>query len=372
MLEDIIELFRRETDIPLELPLVTTLSLVSGHLNSQGVTVDVGFSLECPKLWTVVLAPSGAGKSFALATVEKMLSGGREQPPVPMLQNAASAAMFVDNVEETPRGLWVRDEFGQFLNQINELQHMEEIKDILLNAYSGRPIERRTRAKSTRIEAHALSILGLSVAETFESQIGAESLVDGFAQRFNYLLADADPARPVTDFPIYFEGRGTPDVQARLTRIESAWRAIIARRDLEGAVFSADEPALAEFKETFRSMYGDAEIPKSFYRRTLFSMFSYAAVYHVLTGTPGTVLTRDSMSLAARMVGLHLDHGRRLLNGYGLSDLEKAIRKAEDLRDRRKAAGREIKPRDLVANIREIHNARMAREIMDLMRPDDK
>ena len=124
--------------------------------------VDVGFSRECPKLWTFAPAPSGSGKSFALATVEKMLSGGREQPPVPMLRNAASAALFLGNVEETPRGLWVHDGFGQFLNQVNKLQHMEETGGILLNACSGRPIERRTRAKSTRIEAHALSILGLS------------------------------------------------------------------------------------------------------------------------------------------------------------------------------------------------------------------
>ncbi len=85
----------------------------------------------------------------------------------------------------------LRDEFGQFLSQIQNLRHMEETKDMLLQAYSGSPIQRLTKETQISIRDHAISILGITVGDTFESQIGADSLVDGFAQRFNYIVASA-------------------------------------------------------------------------------------------------------------------------------------------------------------------------------------
>lgn len=89
----------------------------------------------------------------------------------------------------------------------------------------------------------------------------------------------------------------------------------------------------------------------------MFSAFSYAVVFHAIAGNSGTLIERDSMSLAARMVALHLDHARRLLTSYGLSDLEKTVQKAEAIRDRLKGRGKPLKARDLVSGIREIKSA---------------
>ncbi|OIQ39451.1 MAG: hypothetical protein BM560_15545 [Roseobacter sp. MedPE-SWde] len=72
-LEEIIELFRRETDIPLEFPLVAALSIVSGYLNALGARYEISGSLYSPKLWTVVLAASGSGKTFATDKVASWL-----------------------------------------------------------------------------------------------------------------------------------------------------------------------------------------------------------------------------------------------------------------------------------------------------------
>lgn len=366
-LEEILGLFQRHTDIPLELPLIATLTQVSGFLNASGASYRVGDSFHPPKLWTVVLAPSGAGKTFTMDTIGRWLSDAEQNPTVPQLANASSAAQFVANVEQCPRGVWFRDEFGQFLGQIAKLQYMEEIKDVLLRAYSGGPIERKTRGSQIEVRDHALSILGVSVEDTFESQIGAESLVDGFAQRFNFLQAEADPTRSMADYPIYFEKLDGPEDQVIFDRLRRGWLQLIARNDLPGAVFDFDPDAVQLFKQNFRALFKAGEVPPSFYRRVMFSTFSYAVVFHAISRGMGTVVGTESVSLALRMSALHLDHARQLLNGYGLSELEKIVRKTEALQADFERQGRIMKPRDLVSRIRSIKTAAQARSILALL-----
>ena len=366
-IEDSVELFRSQTDIPLELPLVAGMSHVSGFLNASGAKYELSGSLYAPKLWTVALAASGSGKTFATDKIASWFTDAKGEPVVPALSSASSAAQFIANIQNVPKGLMIRDEFGQFLNQIQNQRHMEEIKDILLLAFSGEAISRMTKEAQIIILDHAFSILGVTVGETFEDQIGAESLVDGFAQRFNFIFADRDPERPLEDYPIYFEDWDTPSIQRRYKRMRSGWLDLIERPDFEDAIFSFSPEALQMFKDSFRTFFANAEIPGSFYRRAMFSVFSYAVVLHAISGKPGTLVERDSIALAVRMVALHLDHARRLLNGYGLSELEKTIRKAEGIRDRRKAQGLSLKARDLVSGIREIKSAAQAHSVLNLI-----
>lgn len=368
-LEDVLELFRLQTDIPLELPLVAVLSHVSGFMNVSGASYELGGSLHKPRLWTIALAPSGSGKTYATTTVNRWLSDANGNDAVPHLSGASSAAQFVANVEQCPRGLWIRDEFGQFMSQVQNLPYMEEIKDVLLQAYSGDPIERKTRELNIEIRDHALTILGVTVGDTFEKQIGAESLVDGFAQRFNYIHAQADPERPLSDFPIYFENMDSPDVQEPYQRIRKAWLNLIDRDDLSDAIFNFDEEALELFKVNFRSLFVGADIPGSFFRRAMFSVFSYAVVFHVISNKAGTVVGKDSIFLALNMIALHLDHARQLLNGYGLSELEKVVRKVEALQKKYDAQGRELKARDVISGVRDIKTSGQAAAILSLIKP---
>ena len=58
-----------------------------------------------------------------------------------------------------------------------------------------------------------------------------------------------------------------------------------------------------------------------------------------------------------------------MLSGYGLSELEQMIRKAEGVRDQLKAQGKKLEPRDLVSRIRSIKSAAQAKSVMELMKP---
>lgn len=368
ILEDVLELFRSETDIPLELPLMTALSFVSGFLNSVQAKYEVSGILMPARLWTVVLAPSGAGKTFTATTISKWFEGPAGDAVVPFIHSASSAAQFAVNLENTSRGLMLRDEFGQFLSQIQNLRHMEETKDMLLQAYSGSPIQRLTKETQISIRDHAISILGITVGDTFESQIGADSLVDGFAQRFNYIVASADPHRPFVDHPLYFDGLKNQEQRERLDRVKSQWSNLIARNDLPMAEFNFDEGAIELFKESFRELFDENDMPQSFYRRTMFSVFSYAVVFHVLIGKLGTTVDRDSISYAVRMIALHLGTSKKLLDGFGLSALEKTVQKAEGLKSKLEARGEKLTTRKLISGVREIKNTAQAQSVIGLLK----
>ena len=263
-LENLIELFRVETDIPLELPLAAALAQMSGFLNALSVSYEIGGVEHPAKLWSVVLAPSGSGKTFASDTVARWLSDASGDPVAPHIANASSAAQFVANIQATPRGLFLRDEFGQFLSQIQNLQHMEEIKDILLRAYSGGTIDRLTKGAQIVIKDHAITVLGITVAETFERQVGADSLVDGFAQRFNYIRAQPDPSRPLTDHLIYFKRLHEGANASRFQQMRQDWLRITARNDLPDATFTFEPDAIEHLENSFRALFLEGEIPASF------------------------------------------------------------------------------------------------------------
>lgn len=369
LLDCIVELFRRETDIALELPMITVLSYISGFLNAKSVKWKMpGNSLHAPKLWTVVLADSGAGKTFTTDTISRWLKDPKtNQSPVPMFENANSAAKFVESLEETPKGLYIRDEFGQFLKQIQTMNHMEEIKDILLQMFSGQIVSRITMKRKIVISDHALSILGVTVGDTFESQIGADSLVDGFAQRFNYINAKEDKTRNFIDFPFYFENIQNPENTKIFRDMTNEWTNILERKELEGEIFEFKKEAFEEFKDQFRQLFHNEDIPKSFYRRVMFSAFNYAVIYHILLNHSGSKIGKIPMGWAMRMIKLHLYSARQLLNSYGLSQLEQTIRKAERVKINFPDLENNKLLRKLISNVAEIKNVNEAKAIIPLL-----
>ena len=186
LLDEVLRSFERNTDIPLEIPFSAVITYLSGFLCAQGAKVRIsGTQTISPKTWIVTLADSGAGKTFATSKVGKSLGEG-----VPKLENTSSGVALIQAIQKTPRGVWIRDEFGQYLRSLQTQTHMEKAKDILLSAYNEETLEHITKSDSIVVEDPAFSILGITVNETFLDQVGSESLVDGFAQRFNYLYAE--------------------------------------------------------------------------------------------------------------------------------------------------------------------------------------
>lgn len=355
LVEDVVREFRDKTDIPLELPFFTVLHWISAYLLRNEIGVDVGEGqIVKPDVWTVLLASSGAGKSWTQKTVSKSL--GLDELEF-KAAGAASAAVFIEKLEKGNKGIFVRDEFGQFLKALANQSHMEEIKDYLLRIHDNETIERETKKYTARVEDAALTILGFTVWETFPRQVSAEDMVDGFAQRFSYIIAEKDPARPMINYPIY---------HVKTDRWRDKWDSLIGK--IAHTEYVASEEAMDGYRTAFSLMWS-AGIPDSFYRRLLWRAHKYALIYHVMTGQGDRrELTAADYGWAGRVLTLHVQDAMKLLEAHGLSELERLCVSAESVKQKiERDEGRAVTPRDIVRGVYGVKTANEARSILSLI-----
>ncbi|MGE5503665.1 MAG: DUF3987 domain-containing protein [Actinomycetota bacterium] len=353
LLDKTVDLFERTTDFPLELPAFLILHSLAAYLLDKGVEARVAGSRVQPDLWSVLLAPSGAGKTKTVSVIERIM-------PLRLFPETTSAAKFVEALAENNRAAWFQDEWAQMLKRIETQTYCEELREYLLRLHDGRPLARRTVKGSIEIDDPALVILGTTVAETFLDNVSAESMLDGFMQRFGFIVGEADPARTPDRFPIYrIEEAGN------LAPVRAAWDAIAAL-PLHPEYIVGAEGEVA-FSDAFRDYYQqNREMPGSFFRRVMWRTFKYALVYHILLGKADPVIDAEDVGWAVRVAALHLADARRLLDGYRLTDLEKVVVKAEALQER---LGRRPTKRELISDVRGIRNAAMAGFVLEVMKP---
>jgi hypothetical protein len=354
LLSAVVSAFEKQTDIPLEIPFFVTLHLLSADLLKRKVTIDFQGQIIRPDLWTVVLAESGAGKTFTANRLMDM-TGAEDTFPDP-----ATAARFIEELQSHNNSLWIRDEFGQFLKTLETQSYAQEIKDILLRTYDGKEVARRTKKYEIVVKDPALTILGLTVYSTFLDIITPDSLLDGFAQRFSYVIAKKDPKRPMRKFPWY-------NFQAWEGTIRREWDTVATFFPDNGAQYHVTELGVEGFNESFDMLVHD-QLPDSFYRRIMVRGIRYALLYHLLLKKDSLELDQQDMGWAGRLSALHIQDAVGIL-GTQISEMGRLIQKAEVLRDRLAAEGKPLKARDLVMNIRGIRNASDARFILSELGP---
>jgi hypothetical protein len=276
-----------------------------------------------------------------------------------MFNDFASAAKFMEELRDNNKGLWTRDEFAQFLKQLEVQPHMSEAKDYLLRCYDGNPITRATKGETITVEDPALVIFGSTVFSTFRDNITQEMLLDGFAQRFAYVIAERDPSRG--HVAIY----RMPD---KLEAIKQSWD-VLGHNDFSPE-YRVDEVSEKAFEEAFSVLLGranSADVPLSYFRRILFRAVKYALIYHILLGKPGTLLDKEDFGYAARVCALNLRDLRKLLDQFQLSEFQVLSDKAEAYVRRKQAAGEKTTPGKLVAGVRGVGNANNARALLDFL-----
>ncbi len=353
LLETVTDAFKQETNIPLEIPFFATMHYLSQHLLGEGVELDFKGNRIRPDLWNVVLAPSGSAKSFTTNAIQKMVKADDGFP------EPASSAKFIDNMQEYNRTGWVQDEFGKFLANL-DLPQLKELKSYLLKTYDGKKIERQTMKKTTVIDGPALSILGLTVLDTFIDDLPTGSLLDGFAQRFNYIIAERDPERTMHDFPVYA-------MQDWDEKIHREWQSVLD--SVKHQTYYIGQEAEDAYTNAFRNMIPDfEEIDESFYRRVLWRGTRYALLYHILHKKESPELDAVDMGWAARAIQMHLSDACKLLTDHNMPDLARILERCQILKDRiEKREKRQLKPRDLVQNVHGISRVNEATAYMTLL-----
>ena len=350
LVESVITAFYQKTDIPLEIPFFVTLHMVSAKMLQSGVTINFAGQSIKPDLWSILLASSGAGKTYATSYIEKTCGIDDNFP------ETSSAAKFVEELRNHNNTLWVRDEFAQLLKAMEQQTHMIELKDYLLRVYDNKQIARRTKKSEIIIDDPALTILGLTVYETFSDNVSPEAMLDGFAQRFSYVIAKPDPDRPSIEYPLY-------DLSDFRESIKRRWNDVVER--ITGETYNVTPDAEEAFKEQFKTLFKSGiELPMSFYRRVLFRCFKYATVYHVMLGKTTRDIDREDIGWAGRVCQMHLQDAATLLGNYDLPDFERILIRAEEIRDECYKKGIPFTARELTRRIKAIKRAEEARSIM--------
>lgn len=302
LLEVVDSVFLNNTDIPRALPFFAVLHYVSAYLLQRGILISFAEDTVRPDIWSVCLAESGSGKSFSQSNIAKALGSKVKNFPEP-----GSAAIFLENLKDHNRALWAKDEFAQFLKLLKE-DKMLGVKDYLLRAYDGSTISVTTKQSSITIEEPALTIFGSTVYESLKDNLDKESLVDGFAQRFAFIVADREADRKL---------RGVYKVKRKLAGVAEKWNEIESCH--LHARYHVSPVSEAAFEQSFQiliSRSGSIGVPISFVRRVNFKAVKYALIYHVLLGKDTEYLDEEDFAYAARLCALNLRDVRKVLDLY--------------------------------------------------------
>lgn len=182
-----------DTDISLALPLFQAISIAASHLNQAGVHLVVPGGLRIrPTIWIIALADSGSAKTLATDHLLAMLGDG-EAPPVKLLPWSGSDAQWICDLAENNGAFWYQDEVGQFFNSVLTSKLLLRLKSWILAAYSHAPIQNRLKSEQNKLAVPDpnFTFFGLSVRSTWSSDVGERNLLDGFCQRFCYVMSPA-------------------------------------------------------------------------------------------------------------------------------------------------------------------------------------
>lgn len=354
VVDDLMRSMARGTNLPLEMPMAIFFTYLSACLVRRGTVIHIPDVGDIPPtLWAIVLGPSGCGKSYSQSCIASLFLD--ENPEIRDLTGAVSAAAMLSALSAAGgRGLWCRDEYGQFLRTLQR-PDQAEYKDYLLRSYDGKEIVRNTKKDGVTQVTPLLSLIGMSVRETWADMVGTESLIDGLAQRYLYIIAQEDKCRHYRDFPLW-----TVDTAS----IAKSWDWHNTRTL---PVYTPSIPALNEYCNYYRKACS-APISESFIRRITWATHKIALCYHITLGEHGNpVISSVAYGWATRYIDQRIIDAQTMLNEAGASDLARVILQAQGVADRRAARGLPTTPRDLISGVAAIKSISQAQGISRML-----
>ena len=306
ILEAVDRYFWEYTDMPRELPFFYVMHYVLASLMQRGVEIHKGKQVILPDLWTVVVARSGSGKTLSQKQLDKAMAGAVKTFP-----DATTSLQFLKNLRDHRLGLFIRDEFAQFLRNVTKEDSMKAVRDYLLRTYDNSTIEHTTTVKSISVEKSAISILGYTPTKTLKTYLTPEMLLDGFAQRFSFCVAEQD------DRPII----GDYDFDQLADQVAPHWNKIV--NTPPHPVYRVSNEARGVFNYVVGQIVAKAredDIDDSFSRRLAFNTYKYGLAYHILSGKTDDVIGPEDLAQGAQLVALHLVNLRKILDLYEVAD----------------------------------------------------
>ena len=360
-LETVVGVVRRDTDLPPEIAWGVSMSLMSAALaqNRCAVSWPHDHRPQELALWLVILAPSGAGKTLLRNAITEGLGLKLNELPEP-----GSARAFLDSMCACEgRTLWVRDEYGQLMQQIAAGGPLGPLRDYMLRAYDHARLKITTKKDgTTRIDHPVLSILAGSVDSSWAACVDAQMLVDGLLARHLFICAKRHTLR-VPRYPM----------ESIRDTLETSAQGLRERLALQDQRFVITQAAADVYSELWCELVGALgdRLDPAYVRRATWAAGRYAVLYHILLGKDGLAIGTQAMRWAWRAVLLHLQYARTAL---ALSDagFAQKLDRVLDWTAKQIAEGADPTSarfvRDMLQHFRrDLGNAQEARQIIDLV-----
>lgn len=306
----------RETDISYSICIMQLISVAASWLTQNGTVLEVpGVGRILPTLWTVGLAQSGSSKTMASDEIDQVLALSEQS--ISRLPTGATAAQWIVDLHRNNGAFWFQDEVGKFFNSVLTQSHYMNLKAWLLSAYSHAPIANRLKSEKEKLEIEkpAFTFHGLSVTETWKSDIDITSMLDGFCQRFNYYIASPRRDTDIFEHFLYFEG---PEVPRRREALAEIWSALCAQPAASGAYTMGPDvlPFLRKWWSGLRDTWGQSPLPRSFILRIGFTVLRYLVVLHFLLGKSRHPIDVETAELATRYAEYHFKSALYIVQEY--------------------------------------------------------
>lgn len=327
----VIEQTRKGTDFPHQIGFFGILHYIAGYLLSKEVHLDLDGQVVYPDIWNIILAPSGSGKS----TVESFISKLFADVELKKVEPFSTSKSFVQNLSVCPKGLLVKDEFAQLLAGMEQQTYLAELKEYFLKVYDNDTITRTTGKEKIEAVDPAISIYASTVDRTFTKYITDEMLLDGFAQRFNYIFCEERPDKK----SFLTHNRGIEKIKDALEETIDS---------IHHLKYKISKKAEKKYDELFYlNLEKFKSIPYSFFRRTFWKTMKYALIYHILLKKTSDEIDEEDVSWAERITFTHFLDLNKILNMYDENAAHVIIDKAIDLKNRFKEQGKPFTARDI-------------------------
>lgn len=313
VLEDVVRIAGRCTDLPPSLAYFSTLALLGARLTQEGFGCRFpDGKVVQPNVWVITLAPSGTGKTLLLEDVSQYVLKNVLPQRLPDTITAAALHEYycVDAGDpelsyRRARSAFIRDEVGELFRTLKK-ESGEELRDQLLRTYGGSSLVRATKKDGERTTPPVtMSIYGSSVDTSFFKVVDEDDYQNGLMQRFQFILAHDRPEHRIS----WYSFAGGVREEAK-ERFDAEWTEIL-QRPRELVVTSA---AMRAFDAWFHYRFKRGPGEESYFRRAAFVAFKYATIFSILSG--GEKVDSSNLTLALRVIDRHLADLHRCMTDY--------------------------------------------------------
>ncbi|MEN3058990.1 MAG: DUF3987 domain-containing protein [Candidatus Methanosuratincola petrocarbonis] len=353
ILEEVVLLTERHTDIPPSISFYAMLTLLGAKLTQMDFRLQLETQSVRPNLWVLCLASSGAGKTYTINHI--CLPALNDVETLPETATAPAYIQLLAEHPEKTKGIIIRDEVAQLFKMIKKDSYME-LKDFFLRSYDGAKIERRTKKDGLiSVENVYISFLGTTVLETFTRALNQEDLLDGFMQRFLFNIAE----KVQKVVPLYIIPQDSFD---RIRQEYQSWVSFL--ETVPERTLTISKKAVKLFEEWYTAHF-DRSI-ESYFRRYMFAALKIATIYKLLSlpRENSMEIEKEHLGWAIRVITRNLDSLYKLMNEYlSFDDYDSLIRRVERYITEHPGCKR----RDILQNVWGLKSVKQLRAILEFL-----